>query len=196
MDQDALRTLRMLDELSQGKRVTQRQLSKQLGVALGLTNLFVRRLVRKGYVKVVNVQTNRLRYLLTPKGVAEKAALTARYVRNSFRYYRSVRAAMRQAFADLASNGCRRIVFRGAGEEAEIAYLSLREAGLELVAVVDERQSDRNFCGHPVLGLEALRELEFDKLVIIGQERTDGQGQFARAFGIPRGKIFRLALRG
>lgn len=196
MDQNALRALRILDELSQGNRVTQRQLSKQLGVALGLTNLFLRRLVRKGYVKVVNVRRNRLRYLLTPEGVAEKAALTARYVRNSFRYYRSVRAAMRKAFHDLASSGCSKIVLYGTGELAEIAYLSFREAELELVAVVDEKADRQNFCGHPVLAPGALKGLQFDKLVVTAPEDSNGLSRAAKTWGIPKGRIFEVALGG
>ena len=76
MNTESYRELKVLDELSNNKSPTQRHLAKKMGVALGLTNLMIRRCVKKGYVKVVNVQKNRIQYLLTPQGIAEKSRLT------------------------------------------------------------------------------------------------------------------------
>jgi len=73
---EQLRCDPLLEAVEQNARVTQRTLSNQLGIALGLTNIYVKRLVRKGCIKVVNVKPNRIAYLLTPRGVAEKARLT------------------------------------------------------------------------------------------------------------------------
>jgi predicted transcriptional regulator len=72
MDIEAHRDLKLLEAVEADSRVTQRGLSTQLGIALGLTNIYLKRLVRKGYVKCVNVQSNRITYLLTPTGIAEK----------------------------------------------------------------------------------------------------------------------------
>ena len=194
MNKDSLRTLKILDELSHPGRITQRELSKRVGIALGLTNLYLRRLVRKGYLKASNIEKNRLKYLLTPRGVAEKAALTVGFLQNSFRYYRSVRTTMRVAFEALLREGCRSVVLFGTGEVAEIAYLSLREADLHLVAIVDSKRAGENFCGYKIAPPSALKELNFDKLIIIALDESDGTCQRLLMYGVNKEKVFRVQL--
>lgn len=194
MDKDSLRILKILDELSHASRITQRELSKRVGVALGLTNLYIRRLVRKGYLKVSSIERNRLKYLLTPRGVAEKAALTVQYMQNSLNYYRAVRRTTRNAFQTLLREGCKSVVLFGAGEVTEIAYLSLREADLHLVAIVDERGEGENLCGHKVLSPKALKDLEFDRLVVIALDGSEELAQSLAHYGIQQEKIFRVVL--
>src|SRR5581483_7003652 len=67
MDIEAERDLRLLEAVEQNSRITQRGLATKLGIALGLTNIYLKRLARKGYIKCVNVQSNRLTYLITPR---------------------------------------------------------------------------------------------------------------------------------
>jgi len=64
-------THRILTEIEADNRLSQRSLSRDLGIALGLTNLLVRRFVRKGWVRIIRIKPNRVRYLLTPAGIAE-----------------------------------------------------------------------------------------------------------------------------
>ena len=80
MDLEAHRDLQLLEAVEQDARVTQRTLANKLGIALGLTNLYLKRLVRKGYIKCVNVQSNRITYLITPSGIVEKARLTYEFM--------------------------------------------------------------------------------------------------------------------
>jgi DNA-binding MarR family transcriptional regulator len=80
MDIEAHRDLKLLEAVEADSRVTQRGLATHLGIALGLTNIYLKRLVRKGYVKCVNVQSNRITYLLTPTGIAEKLRLTYEFM--------------------------------------------------------------------------------------------------------------------
>src|SRR3954466_8995094 len=76
MELESRRDLQLLEALEQESTITQRTLASRLGMALGLTNLYLKRLIRKGYVKCVTVSPNRLVYALTPKGVARKGRLT------------------------------------------------------------------------------------------------------------------------
>ena len=87
MDIEAHRDLKLLEAVEQDSRVTQRSLASKLGIALGLTNIYLRRLVRKGYIKCVNVQSNRITYLITPRGIAEKARLTYEFMDYSLHLY-------------------------------------------------------------------------------------------------------------
>ena len=87
---------RLLEAVEQDSRVTQRSLATQLGIALGLTNIYLKRLVRKGYIKCVNVQSNRITYLITPRGIAEKARLTYEFMDYSLHLYGEVRQHLRR----------------------------------------------------------------------------------------------------
>ena len=76
MDVESHRDLRLLEAVHEDSRVTQRGLAGKLGIALGLANIYLKRMIHKGYIKCVNVQSNRISYLITPRGIAEKARLT------------------------------------------------------------------------------------------------------------------------
>ena len=95
MDIEAHRDLKLLEAVEQDSRVTQRSLATKLGIALGLTNIYLKRLVRKGYIKCVNVQSNRITYLITPRGIAEKARLTYEFMDYSLHLYGEVRQHLR-----------------------------------------------------------------------------------------------------
>ena len=87
MDVEEHRDLRLLEAVHQNSRVTQRGLAGKLGIALGLANIYLKRMVHKGFIKVVNVQPNRISYLVTPRGIAEKARLTYEFMDYSLHLY-------------------------------------------------------------------------------------------------------------
>src|ERR1700680_514131 len=91
MDVVARRELTVLDAITQDQHITQRCLAAKLGIALGLTNTYLKRLIRKGYIKCTNLRSNRLLYLITPQGVAEKSRLTYEFMDYSLHLYREVR---------------------------------------------------------------------------------------------------------
>jgi DNA-binding MarR family transcriptional regulator len=137
------RERQILDHLAGSEPVTQRRLASELGIALGLTNLLMRRLVTKGWVRMKRVSPRRIRYLLTPSGVSAQARLTREYFLSSLRFYLESRQRVRDRLAvlseELQGEGehGQHIVFYGTGEIAEVAYVCLRETSLELVGAVD-----------------------------------------------------------
>jgi len=172
MDVEARRDLRLLEAVEQDSRVTQRGLASKLGIALGLTNIYLKRLVRKGYIKCVNVQSNRLSYLITPRGIAEKARLTYEFIEYSLQLYGDVRQHMRTMLAERAVSGCRVAIY-GRGEAAELAYLSLKEFRLEPIAVFDD-EGGHDFLGMPVRPIAEHTEVPYDLMVVA---TLDGSGQ-------------------
>lgn len=129
MERESQRDLEIVSTIAEGGLVTQRGLARKLGIALGLTNLYLKRLARKGYIKVTTIPPNRIKYLLTPKGILEKSRLTYEYMEYSLQLYRQARRALRESLVPLAQAGHRRVVLCGTGEAAELAYLTLRELG-------------------------------------------------------------------
>lgn len=193
--EDRLR-LELLGAIADNHGATQRDLSARLGIALGLTNALMKRLVRKGYVKIAHVSPRRVRYLLTPKGIVEKSRLTYSYIQYSVGYYLQLRGRLRAVFDRLAAEGTRRVVFYGAGEVAEIASICLHGTPLELVAIVDERRAGDTVLGHRVGSLEDFAAVTFDALVLtVAVPPARLTGQFAR-LGIPAVKVWGLDGRG
>jgi DNA-binding MarR family transcriptional regulator len=103
MDVESRRDLQLLEAIEQESTLTQRTLAERLGIALGLTNLYLKRLIRKGHVKCVTVAPNRLVYLVTPRGVARKARLTYEFMKYSLDLYRDVRHHLRRSLADVVT---------------------------------------------------------------------------------------------
>ena len=183
---------------------SQRSLARELGIALGLTNLLVRRLVHKGWVRAIQIKPNRVRYLITPAGIAEKARMSRAYFEGSLQFYRQTRNRIQQRFSALSSSwptdGApgvpKRIVFYGAGEVAEIGYVCLADTDLQLVGVADAaatkpffgmsvgRQSD--FSGNTMSGLP------FDRLVVMSFGNPDELQAEILALGVPPECVFWL----
>jgi DNA-binding MarR family transcriptional regulator len=191
MDLEARRNLQALEAIAEDERITQRTLSTKLGIALGLTNVYLKRLVRKGYVKCVNVQSNRLRYLLTPTGIAEKTRLTYEYMEYSLFLYRQVRHHLRTVLEPCVLDHRRRVAVYGTGEAAELAYLSITELGLELVAVFDGRAAGR-FLGQPIRDIEDHRQVEFDLLLVASLERSEPIVERLIQLGVERERLVTL----
>lgn len=143
--------LGLLSAIEQDSSVTQRSLSRDLGIALGLANAYLKRCAKKGLIKVSQVPLNRYAYYLTPKGFSEKSRLTAEYLTISFNFFRDARGQC-AALLDVAGRqGWRRIALVGAGELAEIAVLSAAETAAEIVCIADARMDGCRCAGLPVV---------------------------------------------
>jgi DNA-binding MarR family transcriptional regulator len=147
-DQESFRTLQLMTELEDGSTVSQRELAGRLGVAVGLVNSYLKNFVSKGYVRVKNYPRNRYAYLLTPKGFAEKSRLALQHLNYFTNLYTTTRQEYLELFRQLKADGVVEVVFCGVDEVAEIAYMSLQEAGLKLSAVIDESNERRELFGH------------------------------------------------
>ena len=189
MDLEAHRDLQLLEAVEQNARVTQRTLATKLGIALGLTNIYVKRLVRKGCIKCVNVQSNRIAYLITPRGVAEKARLTYEFMQYSLHIYKEARRHLHRALREPAADH-RQVAIYGTGEAAELAYLSLRELGVEPVAIFDEAAG--TFLGMTVHDVKDHASIPFDLLIIGSLETNNAMAERLVGLGIPGERLVLL----
>jgi len=174
--------LGVLSALERDSAMTQRRLSQELNIALGLTNAYLKRCVRKGLIKMRQAPMRRYVYYLTPQGFAEKARLTAEYLSVSLGFFRRARRQSAALFADLARRGWRRVALVGAGDLAEVAVLSAAEMGLEVVGIVDPQSAGTRCAGIAVTAnFETLPT--FDGMVITALVPTEElrQGAFAAA---------------
>lgn len=192
MDHRDIHALRILEEIEKNAGFTQRQLAGQLNISLGLVNSFIKRLARKGYVKITTVPKNRLKYMLTPKGLAEKTRLTYEFIQYSFDFYKTARKRIKTILHAAEKDGVRRVVFYGGGDLAEIAHISLQETGLSMVAIVDDHQSGQKLLGHTIRSSSVLNSLDYDRVIITSVNSRDAIYKTLRKHGVPASKVLVL----
>ncbi|MBX3326793.1 MAG: winged helix-turn-helix transcriptional regulator [Nitrospira sp.] len=185
------RDLLLLTEVERDGGITQRFLAAKLGVALGLTNQYLKRLVRNGYITISTVPSHRVRYVLTPQGFAEKSRLTSLHLEYALSYYRDMRARLRETLSYVARNGMKRVVIYGTGELAEMAYLSLREMQMTLVGFVDDGRQE-SFLSYPVWSLDVLCQWEFDAVLLATIDHLAGFCTKLEHYQVPDSKIIAL----
>jgi DNA-binding MarR family transcriptional regulator len=196
MQRQAERNLEILTAIGEGRPLSQRALAQRLGVALGLANLLLKRLARKGLIKIVEFPKKpaagkRLRYLLTPKGIAEKGRLTYEHMAYSIHVYRRSRQTLRESLSQLAKSGVKRLVLYGTGEPAELAYLTLKEFGLEPVGVFS-REPNGDFLGFHVRPIAEIVDEEFDGIILATFDRAEQHVEDLARLSVPREKILTL----
>ncbi len=166
MRSSSLHELDILQAIGDDEKVSKRDLLHRVGVAGRLADRYLKQLVAKGMVKVKTAPARRMLYWLTPKGFSEKARLTYEFVTYTYRMNRECHRLASNMLHDLATKeGVRRVVFYGAEPLAEVVGLSLPENNIELAAVADEDHVGEMCAGHRVLSIDALDELEFDRIV-------------------------------
>ncbi len=173
MDRHDIRTLQVLEAICKHDVPSQRYLAGQLNISLGLVNSFIKRLARKGYFKVTTIPKNRIKYIITPKGAAEKTRLTYEYVQTSYQFYKWARQKLRMIFKKLESENVSNLVFYGANDFAEIAYVSIQETSLRLISVIDDYKVDNDFFDMLILSSSTLESLNYDRILITSLNSRD-----------------------
>jgi len=152
---DSYRSFLLLSEIAGDEPLSQREISRRLGIAVGLVNSYLKNLVSKGYVRVKDFPRNRYAYLLTPQGFAEKSRLAYQHLTYFTGLYTVARQDYLALFRGLEADGVREIIFCGVDEMAEIAYLSLQETRLQLVQVLEQGDPSWEFFGRHVQPISA-----------------------------------------
>jgi len=169
----------------------------RVGIALGLTNVLLRNLVKKGYVRANRTSWKKWLYTLTPDGFSYKLRLTVAYINRVLDHYRRVRQNLRESLELLTLNDESRVAIYGVGEFAELVYLGLKEFGIEEIDVFAlERKADSKFLGMPIRDVEILRNESFDRIVVASLEnQQEGRSRLIK-LGIPEEKIVVLFANG
>ena len=133
------RDLTLLEEIERDPDTSQINLATRLGVAVGTVNWHLKRLIAKGYVKVKRAERRKLRYIITPEGIALRARLTMAYIENSMGLYRQIRKEARRILKTVRQGGYSAVKIDGEGDIADICRLSCLEQGFR---IVDDSKDD------------------------------------------------------
>jgi DNA-binding MarR family transcriptional regulator len=100
---------------------------------VGTVNWHIKRLVSKGYVKAKRAQRKKLRYIITPEGIALRAKLTMQYIENQMRLYRETREQVKALLGQIKAEGYQQVGIKGESEIADVCYLTCLEQGFEVM---------------------------------------------------------------
>ena len=181
---EGLRDLRLLEELERNPIISQRELSHKFGIALGVTNACIKRMVRKGWVRIRGFDHRRIGYYLTPKGFVEKSRLTFHLVSEIVQHYSELKQVIGERLLEIQRDGMKRIVFYGVSDEMEVAYITLQGVALKLVGIVedDEKVVPEIIFGFEIDPVSRVRELKPDCILITSL--TENQQKRERLEGI------------
>jgi predicted transcriptional regulator len=149
-DREDQLVLELLDAVEKKNDVSQRHLASGMGVALGLANSYLKRCIRKGFIKITEAPANRYLYYLTPQGFSEKSRLTAKYLSHSFAFYRRAGDSCTEIFDSCLARGWNRVLLCGMSDLAEIAILRAAETDVAIVGIYDPHTERHRFSGKSV----------------------------------------------
>jgi DNA-binding MarR family transcriptional regulator len=129
---ESVRELALLEHIESNPDVTQASLATQLGVAVGTVNWLLKQLIEKGYVKIKRAERKKLRYIITPEGIALRTLLTVDYIEQQFLLYRNTRQRVREHLEKIKAAGYKEVSIRGGGDVADICRLSCLEQGVAI----------------------------------------------------------------
>lgn len=159
--QEAELTLGLLKAVDGDDMLTQRSAARELGVALGLVNTYLKRCVKKGLIKVNQVPSNRYAYYLTPSGFAEKSRLTAEFLSQSLNLFRQAQNDYKELLDHCVAMGWSRIALYGASDLAEIMALYVREYQVSIIGIVDVSAAGTSYGDLPVVdSVESLEPID------------------------------------
>ena len=176
MDNNALSkdkdlTLSVLSAVAEDNKATQRSLTAELGIALGLTNAYLKRAVDKGLVKIKHIPSNRYLYYLTPKGFSEKARLTGEYLKSSLNFYRKARDECNKLIFSLNKSNNKNVILSDKNELAEIFILSSLDTNIKVIGLLGNNSS---YLGIPVYK-KLPKSLKVDVVIITTMQSVDNR---------------------
>ncbi|HHT9160154.1 MAG TPA: winged helix-turn-helix transcriptional regulator [Candidatus Brocadiaceae bacterium] len=165
-NQEEITQYNILQSIENGEQISQRQLSSQLGINVASINFAIKKLTKRGFVKMLGANPRRMRYILTPKGITEKTQIAYKFFDRNFHFYKAVRKDVEDKINNISFNDRNRIALYGVTDLMELAYLVIQDKEeLDLVAIVDDEAKIRIF-GYHVVGTEEINNYSPDFLML------------------------------
>ena len=149
-----IRELAILEKLENNGHLTQRDLSKEVGIALGLVNHLLKKMVKKGWIKIKNIDAKKIRYLITPEGAREKSGLLYKRVESTIHFYLDAKRVIKEKVEHLKGDGVKSVSIYGINHISEVLFIVLKELGLELGYVVDDNKKGEEWFGYTIVNMD------------------------------------------
>jgi len=171
-----IRELEILERLENNGHITQRDLSKEVGIALGLVNHLLKKMVNKGWIKIKNIDAKKIRYLITPEGAREKSSLLYRRVESTIHFYLDAKRVIKDKIIHLKNEGIENVSIYGINHISEVLFIVLKELGLELAHVVDDNKEGEVWFGYNVIGMDQFVTSNTTVLILAAFDKEEIDG--------------------
>lgn len=167
------RELEILEKIENNGHLTQRDLSKEVGIALGLVNHLLKKMVRKGWIKLKNVNAKRIKYLITPQGAKEKSKLLYKRVESTIHFYLEAKRVIKDKVVHLKNEGVRSVSIYGVNHIAEVLFIVLKELELSLDCVVDDNKKGEEWFDYKVIDMKEFLKTKSSVLILASLNKDE-----------------------
>jgi DNA-binding MarR family transcriptional regulator len=192
-----MRELELLQELEKNPIISQRELSHKFGIALGVTNACLKRMGRRGWIRITGFNHHKIGYYLTPKGFAEKANLTLHLVSWTVQHYSALKEIIGKKFLEMQDRGIERIVFYGVSDEMEVAYITLQGVNLELVGIVEDEDkmiNKKEIFGFKLRDMSEIETMKPDAVLITSlTNQKEREEKLRKLIDVQKVKIYDIS---
>jgi len=131
----------ILSHLQENEKTSQRKISQNTGLSLGAVNILIKKMVRKGLIKVEKLNSRTIRYILTPQGMHEKARLTYQYVSSSYRQIMKISRTVETLISSKQFNGEKEevILFGPPDEVEQVLKMTLNNLNIKAKVIRPEQ---------------------------------------------------------
>jgi DNA-binding MarR family transcriptional regulator len=185
-----VRELEILEKIEGNGHLTQRDLSREVGIALGLVNHLLKKMVRKGWIKIKNVDAKKIRYLITPEGAREKSSLLYKRVESTIHFYLDAKRIIKAKVEHLKGDEVKSVSIYGINHVAEVLFIVLKELGLRLDCVVDNSKKGKEWFGYKIIDTDEFLKSSTSVLILASINKDE-----IEAFYKEQGKVKVVALR-
>ncbi|MBT6045260.1 MAG: winged helix-turn-helix transcriptional regulator [Candidatus Scalindua sp.] len=168
-----VRELEILERLENNGHLTQRELSKEVGIALGLVNHLLKKMVKKGWIKIKNLDSKKIKYLITPDGAREKSSLLYKRVESTIHFYLDAKRVIKDKVIHLKNEGIENVSIYGINHISEVLFIVLKELGLELSSVVEERKEGQEWFGYTVVNMDEFVKSNTSVLILASLDKEE-----------------------
>ena len=168
----------ILDLIEKDANITQREISKIIGVAVSMTNSYIENFVEKGLIKKKKHSTKTVEYFVTKKGMERRKLLNIWYLKSSHEVYLSAKDNIIKFLDQIINKGFKKLLLYGAGEVAEIMLQVMNENNnipLKVVAVVDDDETKQNdiIVNKPIISSDQINIFEHDGILVSSFKHHD-----------------------
>ncbi len=168
-----IRELEILERLEGNGHLTQRDLSREVGIALGLVNHLLKKMVTKGWIKIKNIDAKKIRYLITPEGAREKSSLLYKRVESTIHFYLEAKRVIKEKVVHLKNEGIEDVSIYGINHISEVLFIVLKELDLKLNSVVDEKKEGKEWFGYKVIGMDQFVKSNTSVLILASFDKKE-----------------------
>ncbi len=168
-----VKELEILEKIEHNGHLTQRDLSREVGIALGLVNHLLKKMVNKGWIKIKNVDAKRMRYLITRQGAKEKSSLLYKRVESTIHFYIEAKRVIKEKVMHLKNEGVESVSIYGINHIAEVLFIVLKELGLRLECVVENDKKGEEWFGYKVIDIDKFLKSGTNILILASFDKKE-----------------------